>query len=160
MDWRPSTRFAASLANHGESGRAAENFNHAIRVDPEYDLPHYNLALLLASCPDATIRNPEEAVRLARGYELTAHPAAQHLYILAQVYAAAGRVDEAAAAAQEAIQLAEAAGNGQFASQLRRWLKLLRDPGFFSVFSLLTWLGEPIRGSAGYTTVAELVISR
>ncbi|MFC1597659.1 hypothetical protein ACFL5Q_06965 [Planctomycetota bacterium] len=120
--------FAASLANRGESGRAAENFSHAIRADPEYDLPHYNLALLLASCPDATIRNPEEAVRLARrAYELTDHPAAQHMYILAQVYAAAGRVDEAAAAAQEAIQLAEAAGNRQFAGQLRRWLKLLRD---------------------------------
>ena len=119
--------FAQSLALRGETAQAVENFKHAIDADPNYDLPRYNLALLLATCPEERLRRPEEAIRMAeRGYELTENAGAEHLIILAEVFAAAGQPDKAAATAEQAVQLAEAAGKPELAKQLRQELKALR----------------------------------
>ena len=120
--------FADSLAASGEAGQALENYKLAIRTDPEYDLPFYNLALLLATCEDQRIRNPENALRIAqKGRELTEHTDARHLRALAGVYAGAGRFEEAISATEKAISLAEDAGNSRQAAELRHGLKLIRE---------------------------------
>ena len=119
---------ADSLAAGGMAERAVENYKHAIRTDPTYDLPFYNLALLLATCEDQRIRDPQAALRVAqKGRELTEHTDARHLRALAGVYGGAGRFEEAISAIEEAISLAEDAGNSKLATDLRQGLKLLRD---------------------------------
>ena len=120
--------FADSLAAGGEADQAAENYKHAIRTDPTYDLPFYNLALLLATCEDQRIRDPQAALRIAqKGRELTEHEDARHLRALAGVYAGAGRFEEAISALEKALSLAEDGGNSKLAAELRHGLKLLRD---------------------------------
>ena len=119
---------AQSLALRGETAQASEDFKHAIDADPNYDLPRYNLALLLATCPEERLRRPEEAVRMAeRGYELTEDPGAEHLRILAEVFAAVGQFDKAVAAVEQAAQLAETAERPELARQLRQQLKTFRE---------------------------------
>lgn len=119
--------FAASLADKRQFGQAIEYFNNAIREDPTYDVPLYDLALLLANCPDQTLRRPGEAVRVAeRACRLTKNPSAEHLRILAEVYAAAGRLDMAVITTEKAIGLARAARQSGLAEELRENLKLYR----------------------------------
>jgi tetratricopeptide (TPR) repeat protein len=113
--------YGNDLQARGEFARAGRHYREAIRVDPEYELPVFSLALLLATCEDEDLRQPELAVRLAeRGWELLEAPDAQRLLILAAVYAEAGRFREAAAAAREALPLAQAADDREMAEDLRR----------------------------------------
>ncbi|MFC1597658.1 tetratricopeptide repeat protein [Planctomycetota bacterium] len=119
---------ADGLAAGGRFGPAIDNYRRALELDPKLDLALYNLAWLLATCSEEELRRPGEAVRLAQeAYELTEDPAAQHLEIVAVVYAAAGRFREAVAAAEKAVQLAEAAGNWPYADQLRSRLESFRE---------------------------------
>lgn len=120
--------FAASLANAGEVGPAIENFNNAIKADPSYDLPYYNLALLLATCEDERLRRPEEAVRLAeRACRVNEHPDAEQLRILAEVYAEAGRLDQAVTTAERAARLAESTDRPELAERLWRCVQSFRQ---------------------------------
>ena len=115
---------AGYLAKCGQLSPAMEAYKNAIRVDPSYDLPYYNLAWILATCPDQRISDPQKAVRLAeRGRGLTVIPESGHLKIVAEVYLAAGRIDEAVTAAEEAIRLAEIADQRELARGLRSWLE-------------------------------------
>jgi Tfp pilus assembly protein PilF len=117
------------LAESGEFRGAMEHYRRAMEMDTEFDAPLYNLASLLANCPDENLRRPEEAVRLARqACELTKQPSANHLKILAQAYAAAGRFDMAAAKAQEGADRAQDAGDSQAADELRKWANQYRSP--------------------------------
>jgi hypothetical protein len=62
------------------------------------------LAWLLATCPDARIRNSERAVKLAEeAVQRSDRKHASYLDTLAAAYAAAGRFDDAVRAQQEAL---------------------------------------------------------
>jgi len=125
---RVCTISADALAAGGQFGPAIHNYRRALEADPKLDLALYNLAWLLATCPEEELCRPGEAVRLAQeAYELTEDPTAQHLEVLAVVYAVAGRFREAVTAAEKAVQLAEAAGNWPYARQLRRLLESFRE---------------------------------
>ncbi len=50
----------------GEYDRAIRDLDRAIRLKPDYAQAYNNKALLLASARDASVRDGEEAVRLAR----------------------------------------------------------------------------------------------
>ena len=112
--------YASDLAARGEYLRARRHYEQAIAVAPQYELPLFSLALLLATCEDEALRQPDLAVELAeRGHELLEIPDPHRLLILAAVYAQAGWFEEAAAAAEKAIPLAQAAGDWEMADDLR-----------------------------------------
>ena len=86
-----------------------------------------NLALILATSSDDSLRNGAEAVRLAeRVCELTHHRDPLFIGTLASAYAEAGRFPEAVATAEQAVQLATAAGQTAVAANNRRSLVLYR----------------------------------
>jgi hypothetical protein len=96
-----------------------------------------NLALLLGSCSDASIRNGTEAVAVAeRAASQSGYRRADVLATLAAAYAEAGRYEKAASTAREAQRLAEQAGTADLARFLRGQIaeyeagKPYRDPRY------------------------------
>jgi tetratricopeptide (TPR) repeat protein len=115
---------AVELAGGGDAGHAIHYYNLALKADPDYQAPLFNLALLLAACPDRRWRDAAKAVQLAeRACALAERRDPNGLMILAAAYAEAGRAGKAVATNEEAVELAEAAGNEELADQLRRQLE-------------------------------------
>jgi tetratricopeptide (TPR) repeat protein len=82
---------------------------------------------VLATCPDAGLRNGAEAVRLAeRACELTHYGEPSFIGTLAAAYAEAGRFPEAVTTAEKAVQLATDAGSKKTAGENRQRLELYR----------------------------------
>jgi tetratricopeptide (TPR) repeat protein len=83
-----------SLASaQGDLGEAISQFRQAVALRPDSMPALASLAWLLATAPDASLREPDEAVRLAEhAIELTERPDAALLDLLAVAHAAAGRV--------------------------------------------------------------------
>jgi tetratricopeptide (TPR) repeat protein len=80
------TTLADTYAATGEYRLAIDHYYKAIGAHPEYDYPLFNLALVLSTCPDKSLRDPNKAVRLAeRGRRLATSLDAQRLSILATV---------------------------------------------------------------------------
>jgi spermidine synthase len=87
-----------------------------------------NLAWILATDAEASVRNPEEAIALAEGANRRtgrSHPRA--LDTLAAAYAAAGRYDEAVETAQHALRAALGAGDQRFAADIDGRIGLYRS---------------------------------
>jgi tetratricopeptide (TPR) repeat protein len=104
--------FGRALLHLGDAPNGLRHFQEAVRLAPDSPLALNGLAWLLATYPDAAMRNGPEAVRLAEHACAVAsrrNPAL--LTTLAAAYAEAGRFPEAINAAQEAISLARTAGN-------------------------------------------------
>ncbi|NLS96273.1 MAG: tetratricopeptide repeat protein [Planctomycetaceae bacterium] len=120
---------ARDLLERGEFQEAIDHFKTAIEVDPAYDLPLFNLAALLANCPDARFRDPAKAVQLAeRAWELTNDRSnVQRLLILAEAYAGAGRIEDARNTTARAASLAAAAGDRKTAEEMQARLDRLGD---------------------------------
>jgi predicted Zn-dependent protease len=95
----------------GDRDQALAHFKAALQRRPDWPAPMSEMAWILATHPDATVRDPAGAVRLAeRAADLTAHRQSVILDVLAASYAAAGDFDRAAATAQEAMALAASGG--------------------------------------------------
>ena len=119
--------FATTLSGDRRFDLAIENYNKAIAADPDYEVPLFNLALLLATCSEAHLRQPDEAVRLAeRGCQLIEGPDPRPLGVLAEVYAQTGRLDQAIATVQQAIEVAQAFGDSEMIAELKRHLERYR----------------------------------
>ena len=91
-----------------------------------------NLAWLLATSADRSLRNGNEAVRLAERAESASSRSDNHasvLRILAAAYAEAGRFADAKETAQQALQAAKVEGNAFLADALQGELALY-DLGF------------------------------
>jgi len=125
-------RAQTSLANaHAAAGRydlAIDLYQEAIEAHPEYDMAAFNLALLLSTCPEESLRDPSRAVSFAeRGRQLARPLDAHRLSILATAYGEAGRFDDAIAVMQEAIEAAETAGDAAELEQLRKYLRSFKN---------------------------------
>ncbi len=119
------SNYAVELGSSGRFRQAIDCYRKALKADPEYEVPWLNLAMLLATCPDDKLRDPEEAVRLAgRGCRLADPPDPTSLMILAAAYAEAGQPDAAVTTIREALPLARAAGDAELVGQLRSQLEL------------------------------------
>jgi tetratricopeptide (TPR) repeat protein len=110
----------AELAiRRGDARSALRHHLQAGRDVPGWRTTANNLAWLLATAPDASVRDPENAVRLARQ---AARPGAPRepaqLDTLAAALASAGRLDEAARTAAEAAGLARARGDDRLADEI------------------------------------------
>jgi spermidine synthase len=105
----------------GKLAEAVEHNREALRLEPRLRSARNNLAWLLATSPDASLRDPAEALRLAEGLRNEMRePSANLLDTLAAAYAAAGRFEEAIRSAEQAMALAEAEGALARAQTFRR----------------------------------------
>jgi Flp pilus assembly protein TadD len=109
------------LQQKGDVRGAVEQYQQALRLKPDDADALNNLAWIRAANPDASLRNGEEAVRLAqRACELTRFQKPVMIGTLAAAYAEAGRVNEAIAAAKKAQDLAIKLGLNEVAEKNAR----------------------------------------
>jgi tetratricopeptide (TPR) repeat protein len=98
-----------------------------LQIKPDSPEVLNNLAWLLATCPDAHVRDGVQAVQYAeRACELTHYGVTLLVGTLAAAYAEAGRYDDAMAAAEKACALATAAGERDLLEKNRKLLALYR----------------------------------
>jgi tetratricopeptide (TPR) repeat protein len=111
------------FAKRGQFGKALLHFEKSLGINPNYAEAQNNLARILATCPDATLRDGKRAVELARSADrLSGGTRAPILNTLAAAYAEAGQYPEAVATAQRALDLA--AGQESAAEGIRMRLRL------------------------------------
>jgi tetratricopeptide (TPR) repeat protein len=120
--------WAETLRASGAYAQAMDRYRQAIEADPSYPPPMLNLALLLSTCEDKDLRDPDEAVRLAnRARRASPKLDANSLMILAIAYAEAGHSGQAVSTTEEAIRAARADGDVRLALLLRDRLRLFRS---------------------------------
>jgi tetratricopeptide (TPR) repeat protein len=117
---------AKALLQKARVEEAIAQYQMALQIDPADVAVQNDLAWLLATCPQASLRNGEKAVQLARqANELAGGKNPVILGTLAAALAEAGQFGEAVQSAQKAIELARAAGRqdlaGQFEGELKRY---------------------------------------
>ena len=112
----------------GRSREAIGHYEQALQLQPGFADAYNNLAWLLATHTPAEGGDAVRAVGLAqRACELTGDRRAGYLDTLAAAYAAAGQFREAVATAQEAVELARAAGRPKLAGEVEARLELYRS---------------------------------
>jgi protein O-mannosyl-transferase len=113
-----------ALLQKERTGEAIAHFNKALQLEPS-DLEVQNvLAWLLATCPDASLRNGDKALQLARqANKLAGGKNPVILHTLAAAFAETGRFGDAVQSAQKAVEMARAAGQQDLAAQLNEELK-------------------------------------
>jgi tetratricopeptide (TPR) repeat protein len=116
-----------ALLKKGRIDEAIVQYQQVLQIKPDSLNVLNNLAWLLATCPDAHIRDGVQAVKYAgRACELTHYGVSPLVDTLAAAYAEAGRYDEAIAAAQKACALATAAGEEDLLDRNQKRLVLYR----------------------------------
>jgi tetratricopeptide (TPR) repeat protein len=122
----PEARYtlAQAFASLNRPAQSIAELRRALGLKGDWPAALGQLAWLLATEPDASLRNPTEAVRLAeRAAALTARTDAEILDTLAAAYASMGRFADAVAAAEAAEALAPPPA---LAAQIRARLHLYR----------------------------------
>lgn len=92
--------------NRNNFGKAASQYEKAIELNMRHSRALNNLAWLYATCEDASFRNPQRALSLAKravALEREAHV----LDTLAESYFANGEIEEALAVEKEALEVAK-----------------------------------------------------
>ncbi len=121
--------YGYALHRRGELEGAADYYARAVEQDPEAVPALLALAVIhvTAELPDRY--DPAKAVPLAeKACALTQRKAPDALKILARTYAAAGRVDDAARTAADALRIARQAGDAALAAQLESDMDRYRRP--------------------------------
>jgi tetratricopeptide (TPR) repeat protein len=121
-------RLGMALLVRGDFEEGVAQYRQALRIHPDDVDTMVDLAWSLATTSVSTQRDPEEALRLAtRARELTATPSSVLFDVLAAAQAAIGRYDEAVAAAEQALTLARAEGDGRSIDGITARLELYRQ---------------------------------
>jgi tetratricopeptide (TPR) repeat protein len=125
----------AALVQKGQFAEGVAHYQKALELRPDYPGACNNLAWVLATAPQPSVRDGVRAVQLARqANQLTGGGNLVVLRTLAAAYAEAGRFPEAIETANRALELATAQGNSAWADTLQKEIKLyqaaspLRDP--------------------------------
>jgi tetratricopeptide (TPR) repeat protein len=109
----------------GAVAQAIPQYQEALRLKPADPEIQNVLAWLLATAPEASLRDGSKAVELAlQANKETGGENPAALHTLAAAYAEAGKFSEAVDAAQHALRLAEARTNSALAGTLQSELKL------------------------------------
>jgi protein O-mannosyl-transferase len=109
----------------GEIRDAVHAWQQALALKPDQADIQNNLAWLLATASEASIRDGAKAVALAeRANQLNGGRNAAVLHTLAAAYAEAGRFEDAAATARRALELATAQKNDDLTARLPKELEL------------------------------------
>jgi tetratricopeptide (TPR) repeat protein len=108
----------------GLTKEGVSSYRRALEVNPDFLPALTNLARVLATYPDPSVRDPDEAVRLAeKAAKIADEKVGFVLDTLSLAYAAAGRMSDAERSLQRAIELAESQGKQKLAQQMRRRLQ-------------------------------------
>ena len=117
----------SALLQQGRTAEALSHYQKALAVKPDDADIQNKLAWVLATDPQASLRNGNQAVELAqRANQLTGGENPVILCTLAAACAEARRFPEAVAAAQRALPLAEAQSNPALVDDLRSEMKLYK----------------------------------
>jgi protein O-mannosyl-transferase len=121
-------RLAQALFLQHQPQEAVDEFWKALRLDPEFTEALNELAWILATDPDPELRSGTVAIHLAeRACTLTHYQAPAFLTTLSAAYAEAGRFPEAIKTAQQARDLASAAGQKDLVYRNERLLQLYQS---------------------------------
>jgi tetratricopeptide (TPR) repeat protein len=124
-DANAHNNLGAALQLGGRIDDAIAQFQQAVKIKPDDAEAHKNLAWLLASCPQASLRNGDEAVAHAqRADQLCGGKRVDVLGALAAAYAQAGRFPEALTTARKALELAARQKSQAWADVLRTQIAL------------------------------------
>ncbi len=98
---------------------AMYQYRRTLEIDPTRLGALLDLAWIIATAPNVELRVPAEGVRLAeRAVAITKRENPTALDTLAAAYARAGRLDEAISTAEEAVTIAQGAGDVELARQI------------------------------------------
>jgi tetratricopeptide (TPR) repeat protein len=116
-----------ALAMQGKPEDSVTHYRQAVHIEPNWPEALNDLAWILATHPQATIRNGPEAVRLARrASQLSGGKVARFWGTLDAAYAEAGRFADAVNTAEKARELSLKAGERDVAQAAERRLILYR----------------------------------
>jgi hypothetical protein len=128
---RPGESYVEStavFAKSGDLGPLIQSLRNTVSADPESANALNNLAVLLATAPDAAHRNGSEAVALAeKACQITQRTNTAMLSTLAAAYAEAGRFEDAVTTAENASALAEQKGEKVLHDRIRQLLEYYRN---------------------------------
>jgi tetratricopeptide (TPR) repeat protein len=114
-----------ALLQKGQTREAVTNFQKSLELQPHYLLAENNLAFILATSSDASLRNGTKAVELAEDADRqTGGQNPVIIVALGAAYAEAGRFPDAIAAAKRGLQLATAQNNQNFVTTFQGHLAL------------------------------------
>ncbi|HZL42164.1 MAG TPA: tetratricopeptide repeat protein, partial [Verrucomicrobiae bacterium] len=117
--------FGVALQSRGRFGPAIAQFEQVLALDPRHAPAQNNLAWLLATCPDPSLRDGRRALEMARQPEqLSGGKSPEILDTLAAAYAEAGDFQKAAETAKRALSLISNQKNSPLADALDMRLKL------------------------------------
>ena len=126
-DMTTRLQFAALLRGLGKDREAIAQYRLVLRTKPDSLEALNNLAWLLATSWDDSVRNGAEAVRVAEtGCMLTQSKGIVQLGTLAAAYAEAGRFNNAVMAAEQSLELAKATGQERYAEINKELLNYYR----------------------------------
>jgi tetratricopeptide (TPR) repeat protein len=121
-------QIAVIRTTRGDFRDAVGHYLEALRLKPDTPAVLNNLAWLLATCPDASVRDGAQAVKYAeRVCELTDYKQTILIGTLAAAYAEAGRFDEAIATAEKACALASESGDQNLLKRNQELLERYRQ---------------------------------
>jgi len=125
-------RLATLWLAQGQTEPALAHWREAVRLQPDSVPLLLQVAWVLATSPEAAVRNGGHAVALAeRAARLVGTPTPAVLDVLAAAYAEAGRFPEAAQTVQQALALLPEQTNAAAADALRSRLKLYQAGAAF-----------------------------
>src|SRR5437870_2303109 len=117
-----------ALLRRGSVKEAIAHYEKAIALAPEDPHSRNNIAWVLATSSDASIRDGARAVKFAReAVELSNSEDPKFLRTLAAAYAESSRFSEAVLTAKRGVQTATAQGKSAFANVLERDIALYRE---------------------------------
>jgi tetratricopeptide (TPR) repeat protein len=109
----------------GETRGAIAHYQRSLELQPQNAIAGKNLAWILATCPEASVRNGPKAVELAeQAARLSGGTNSIFIGTLAAAYAEAGRFSEAVEMAQRARQLAADQNNAALVDVLQMQIGL------------------------------------
>jgi len=114
-----------ALLQDGDVEGAIAHYQRALRIKPDYLQVQNVLAWVLATTPQASLRDGNQAVKLAlQANQLAGGENPTILCTLAAAYAEVGRFNDAMRSAQKAMELEQAAGRTDLAEQINGELRL------------------------------------
>ena len=121
------TSLGNALVQKSELHEAIEHYEAALRLAPDSVLPLNNLAWILSTSPDATLRKGSKAVALAKdANRLSQNNNPMFVRTLAAAFAEAGQFEDATNTADAATRLANAQGQRGLAQQIAEDADLYR----------------------------------
>jgi protein O-mannosyl-transferase len=119
------TVLAIALDEKGQSAEAIKHYEKALEISPQSVSALNNLAWLLATGSNASLRNGARAIQLAReAAELSGGTNALVLRTLAAAYAEAGQFGKAIENARTAMQLGRSQGDDSLGTELQQQIAL------------------------------------